>query len=181
MRSLVVPTFGALFAVALGTSAIAEDETGDWVRSQPVDATYSIETPCSAERVALLSQEPLNINGRAADTDTNVTCIDGLTAYSSGVLSVPASALGELKMFDLVMQGLKGRDTSNLELNETELSGRRAITSREARGGAVAQTTVVELSNSKLLMVVSGGETEDIAETGLMIDKHIASLKVAEQ
>lgn len=169
--ALIAPTLMA------GVSASASEDSDTWARSTPVDQSYSIETPCpSGEGV---TAPPMKIGGTFADTGTTVVCVEGKMLFSSGVLSAPVDELGGEKLFDLIEAGLAEMSVpGTVDLTRTTISGKRVLISREASNDSIAQTGVIELSDSALLMLVAGGNGEGVAA---LIDRHANSLKVVSQ
>ncbi len=175
------PFWIATLAMVGGAAAsVQAQQSDDWLRSGPADGSYSIATPCTAAQVMQQSVRPLVVNGRTLDPGTNVSCILGESAFSSGIISVAAEEIGEQTLFDLVRKGVEAQKTDQIVITVTEIDGAQAILSREVRGSAVAQTGIVELANHKLLMIISGGEGASPEVTSGMIDRHVQSLKVSD-
>ena len=175
---------GLLLAVTgIAAPLFAQGPGGDsWFRAAPLNKGYSIETPCSEAKVTAQSVRPMVLNGQTLDLGTNVSCIIDEMTFMSGILSVSASEVGDDNLFDVVVNGLSQRSIRpEVSLTQTNVAGRRAILSREAQGSEIAQTGVIELSNRELLMLMSGGKPTGGEDVVAMIDRHVASLKVAQK
>lgn len=178
---MIKPFLFAAAIVGVAAPALAQDSgAGEWARSTAASKRYSIETPCTAEAVERDSAYPLVVGSQVLDESTNVSCKIGEAVFSSGIVSVSEDEIGDDNVFDVTIGLLEQQVLRpEVEVSMVEIDGRRALLSREQRGDEVAQTSIVEISNREMLMIISGGKPVGTRDTAAMIDRHVNSLKVA--
>lgn len=178
---MIKPFLIAAAIVGVVAPGLAQDGgEGAWVRSSAASEHYSIETPCTLEAVERDSAEPLQVGVQTLDQASSVNCVIGETVFASGIVSVSEEEIGDENIFEVTL-GLLEQEVlrPEVKLSFVELDGRRAMFSRERRGDRVAQTSIVELSNREMLMIISGGKPIGTMDMDAMIDRHVGSLKVA--
>ena len=176
---------GALYAFGAGASVLAQVAVDwEWGRSEPTSKTYTIETPCTQNEVSVTSIIPLPIGASRLNPATQVVCIKEGLVFAAGTT---AGLEGELpdgqKAFDLVIEGIQGSGQSLPGGAYDLIDGRRAIQNREVEGDVVAQTTVIELSDGEVLMMLSGGPFDGSGselDVDALIDRHTNSLEITQ-
>jgi hypothetical protein len=176
---------GSFLALGAGNGALALAFDGwEWDRSAPLTKTYDIETPCNAEQVALASVRPMPIGTARLSPVTQVVCQkDGLIFASGTTGGVDGELPDGQTVFDIILSEIAGTGETLPDGAYDLIDGRRAIQNRESANGIVAQTTIIELSDLEVLMMLAGGPFEGSGfdlDVGALIDRHANSLEIAQ-
>lgn len=185
MVARIMSCVGAFLALGAGAGALAlEVEALEWARAEPVSKAYSIETPCTADEVALASVRPMPIGTARLNPTTQVVCKKGGLLFASGTSAGLEGDLAEgQSVFDVVIESVQATGGTLPEGAFDLIDGRRAIQNREGRDGIVAQTTIIEISEREVLMMLAGGPFDGNGaemDVDALIDRHSASLEIAQ-
>jgi len=177
---------GAAAALCLSSSAIGENNVEwKWSRFELAEKAYSMKVPCSPRNIASASNKPLNIAGQLMQPGSQLVCQKGGFLFASGIALASEGELAEGQTaYDAVLEMVSGSTREGLQISLDPVGGRRAIQSREVDDKTTAQTTIVEFSDRKLIMILAGGPFDDQpsdVDIGPMIDRHLTSLKVSKK
>ena len=169
--------------LATPSPAMAQVPAGTWSRAASEDATFSVETPCSAEEIALGRLVPVELaKGLAFAPASRVVCAKNGVLLMVGIQTVPAQDVRDAPFFDQFVKMMKDEKEVDGAPILLDFGGRRAIFNREATPTAVAQTGLIELDRAHVVLVVAGGEVSS-AETatamGGAIDRFFHSIEVS--
>lgn len=153
----------------------------NWVRAETQDKSFSVETPCDLELVALLARAPERIGELETRRESRVLCVlDGQKAVFTALQVRVPTKKGDPTLFEMIAERV-AKNPEGDKMKATTIDGRRAVTNREFEGGNVAQTALVDLGPDGLIILNVGvmkGSAFSAEEALSLIDTFTNSLKV---
>ncbi|HEX4694051.1 hypothetical protein [Sphingomonas sp.] len=153
-----------------------------WTLAAAPNGAFVVETPCAQADIISLRRVPDSaIANVTFAPDSRVICRRGKIMLLAGEVDLPAVPAAGRSFFDQFVESIKGDETAEGTPAATTINGHRAFTNRQVANGVVAQTGFVELSRSKIIMLLAGAEENSgmsVAEQGMIVDRFYASVKV---
>ena len=159
--------------------ASASDDV--WTPAVAANGAFSVDTPCSTAEVVEFRKlpEPL-MPGVTFVPNTRVACKHGETLLVAGVYDVAGYPATGPAVFDSFVQQLRSDKTAEGVASVTTINDRRALLNRQEKDGVLAQTGFVEISRSKLVVMIGGvyGGGMKIEDQRALVDRFYGSVKV---
>ena len=168
-------------ALALAVPGVAAPEIA-WSRATSPDHAFSVETPCSAEEIDRAKGLPPEIgDGITLPQASRVVCEKDGFLLVAGVVEEPALPKDGSSLFDQFTKSAGSDSTLEGKPRVATINGHRAWLNRQQQGDVVAQTGVIEVSRSTVILGVTGGNRSTLKPDAqiAMIDRFYGSIQVA--
>ncbi len=153
-----------------------------WLRTEAPNRAFSAETPCTASEIERLRQTPGDLGRLQVPAGQRIACLTEGVVFLAGIIEASESEVQTGSLFDQILEQAETDPTKQGVATESTIDGRRAWLNRETREEVVAQTGVVEISRTKILLVISGADESaelSSSEQAAAIDRFYASIKFA--
>jgi hypothetical protein len=171
------------WGMALATSSGALASDGDaWARAISPNRVFSVETPCGAAEVAKAQQVPDSALKMGFTPRSRVLCRKGKLLFVAGEVRDTRLPAGARSLFDLVSSKTRTDPTAEGVPSSTKTDGRRTFVTRQVDADSLAQTGLVEVNATTIIVVVAGIQAESglsDADRAATVDRFFKSIKVA--
>ena len=173
-------SLGAAVFVLFAVPAYPQAKGDAWVRATSLDGYVSAETPCSLQQIASLNRSPPTAVGAfQLAPNARVVCAD--RNFIAFVGWIEDTAQSESSAFDQMLRSGPMVDSSGSAIQVISLNGRRAVFNRNVQQGIVAQTSIIEVSHTRLIVAVAGGLPNSelsITAQNALVDHFVNSIQV---
>lgn len=172
----------AALVVTSVPSAVAAQGGDVWARAASPDGAFSVETPCSAAEVAASAALPDGIAAAATlDARARVLCIKDTMLFVASIVEERALPADGPALFDAALAQVRADKTAEGHPTITTVDGRRALMNRQTKGGEVARTGFVEVSRSRIVLLIAGvrfGSSLSAVGQDDVLDRFTRSIRV---
>jgi hypothetical protein len=177
LRRVMLP-LGVAF---VATAALAAPQWS-WTRTSSLDAAFSVETPCNEAEVAAAGAGPGKVGMVQFPEQSRVVCFTSGMVMLAGVIEAPPGEVRENALFDLIT-GMAASDPDKQgQSRSATVDGRRAWFNRDSAGKMLAQTGMIEIDRSRIVLMIVGGEADgelSLEDQTTAIDRFSSSIKLA--
>ncbi len=167
---------------ALTLSGAANAGQDGWAPATSGTGTFTIDTPCTAEEIAAFDKMPSVTEGVTFAPNSRILCQKGALLLVAGIFERADYPESAPALFDAFQEMIE-HDESGGSIRAFDFQGRRALVNREEGDGEIAQTQLIELDHSRLILII-GGVGDPGADSGAlhaMVDRIFDSVRINEQ
>ena len=170
----------ACAALTLAGAANAGQE--GWAPATSGTGAFTIDTPCTAEEIAAFDQMPSVTDGVSFAPNSRILCKKGELLLVAGIFEPTDYPESAPALFDAFQEMIEHEESGG-SIRAFDFQGRRALVNREESDGQVAQTQLIELDHSRLILILGGFDDAgaDSAARHAMVDRIFDSVRINEQ
>ena len=172
----------ACIGLLAAAAPVAAQTSGTWTRLTAPDGAFSVETPCTkSESDATVGTPGPGATALVYGSKARIVCIKDALMFVAAEVAEPALPADSPALFDVVVEQMLGDKTAEGAPASTTIDGRRAYVNRQVQGDDTAQTGLVEIDRTRLVLLLSNVQRTGGAgapQQRAAIDRFYASLRV---